>query len=198
MVESPRPNNTKVAEPRKRRPRFWVAPLLVGCSFSLGYGVTHRLVTMRTNPEPQPQPERFAGLDFPGESLVSLRQANGTKSSLAVDVAAIEAKEALERQAKAKAEEQARPQEELAPTNELASQTPLPEPSWTAPELTESDQHWPQVPWPNPAALIEPLVDPSLDLFNTRDPLLESTAPEATVDQRDFLVPLQPIPAPYP
>lgn len=192
------PTDTKAEEQRKRRPRFWVTPLLVGCSFSLGYGVTHRLVTSQANPEPRGQPERFDSLVFPGESLASLRQANETDIPLAVDVAAIEAKEALERQAKAKAEEQARRQVELARKKELALQAPLPEPSWTAPDWTQPQPLWPQEPQPVPAALIEPLVDPSLDPFNPRDPLLEATAPEATVDQSDFFVPVEPNPAPAP
>lgn len=182
-------------EPRKRKPRFWVGPLLVGCSFSLGYGITHRLVTLRTNPEPQNQPEAFAGLDFPGESLASLRQTNGAKSPLAVDVAAIEAKEALERQARVEAEEQVRRNAELARIHEMALQAPLSESNRTTPDITEPQQLWRQDPQPVPAALIEPLVDPSLHRFNPRDPLLEATASEATNHQSDFFGPMKPIPA---
>ena len=52
---------------------FWVGPLLAGCCFSLGYGITHRVVTLQTNPSPQPARASFAGLQFPGESLASLR-----------------------------------------------------------------------------------------------------------------------------
>ena len=192
------PTDISAVEPRKRRPRFWVSPLLVGCSFSLGYGVTHRLVTLQTNPEPEAEPERFASLGFPGQSLASLRQSNDTKISIAVDVAAIEAKEALKRQGKAKAEEQARRQVELARKEELSLQAPLPEPSWSAPDLTQPEPLWPQAPQSVPAALIEPLVDPSLDPFKPRDPLLEATAPEVTVDWSDFFVPVEPIPAPAP
>ena len=51
---------------------------------------------------------------------------------------------------------------------------------------------------PDPAALFEPLVDPLLDPFNPKDPLLEATSPETTVDQSDFFVPVDPIPAPAP
>ena len=128
--------------------------------------------------------------------MASLRQANDTGIPLAVDVAAIEAKEALERQSKA--EEQDGRQVELASKKELALQAPLPEPSWTAPDWRQPQPLWPQEPQPVPAALIEPLVDPSLDPFNPRDPLLEATAPEATVDQSDFFVPVEPNPAPAP
>ena len=198
MNDPSQASETNLAAARTRRPRFWVGPLLVGCCFSLGYGITHRVVTLQANPEPPSQPEPFAGLDFPGESLASLRRSEGATGDLAVDVAAIEAKEALERQAKAKAEEQARRQVELARKKELALQAPLPEPSWTAPDWTQPEPLWPQEPQPLPAALIEPLVDPSLDPFNPRDPLLEATAPEATVDQSDFFVPVEPNPAPAP
>ena len=187
------------AEPAQaRRPRFWVGPLLVGCCFSFGYGITHRLVTLQTNPEPPRQPEPFAGLQFPGQSLAAMRRSEGTTESLMVDVAAIEAKEAAERQAKAKAEEQARLQAELARSEELALQAPLPEPSWTAPAWTEPEQPSIQEPLPEPAASIDPLLDPSVDPFNPIDPLLEVSTPEVTLDQNDFFVPIEPIPAPTP
>ena len=196
MSDLSKSTDSKAEEPRKRKPRFWVGPLLVGCSFSLGYGITHRLVTLQTNPEPQSQPETFAGLHFPGESLASLRQANGTKSPLAVDIAAIEAKEALERQARVEAEEQVRRNAELARKHEMALQAPLSESNWTTPDIAEPQQLWPQdPPQPVPAALIQPLVHPSLHRFNPRDPLLEATASEATDDHSDFFVPVKPIPA---
>ena len=187
------------AEPAQaRRPRFWVGPLLVGCCFSLGYGITHRVVTLQANPEPPSQPEPFVRQEFPGQSLASLRRSSGGTGSLVVDVAAIEAKAEAERQAKAKAEEQARLQAELARKQELALQAPLPEPSWTAPAWTEPEQPWPQDPLPEPAALIEPTLDPSVDPMNPIDPLLEVTTPEVTLDQNDFFVPLDPLPSPAP
>ena len=187
------------AEPAQaRRPRFWVGPLLVGCCFSLGYGITHRVVTLQANPEPPSQPEPFFSQEFPGQSLASLRRSSGGTGSLVVDVAAIEAKAEAERQAKAKAEEQARLQAELARKQELALQAPLPEPSWTAPAWTEPEQPWPQDPLPEPAALIEPTLDPSVDSFNPVDPLLDVTTPEVTLDQNDFFVPLDPLPSPAP
>ena len=195
MSDLSKSTDSKAEEPRKRKPRFWVGPLLVGCSFSLGYGITHRLVTLQTNPEPQSQPETFAGLHFPGESLASLRQANGTKSPLAVDIAAIEAKEALARQARVEAEEQVRRNAESARKNEVALQAPLSESNGTTSDISAPQLLWPQGPQPVPAVLIDPLVDPSLLRFNPRDPLLEATASELTDDQSDFLVPVAPIPA---
>ena len=191
-------SEAEVEAPQIRRPRFWVGPLLAGCCFSLGYGITHRLVTLQTNPEPPRQPEPFAGLEFPGQSLASMRRSEGTTESLMVDVAAIEAKAEAERQAKAKAEEQARRQAELARKEELALRAPLPDPSWTAPEWTEPDQPFPEESQSLPAASIDPLVDPSVDPFNPIDPLLEVSNPEVTLDQNDFFVPIEPIPAPTP
>ena len=198
MNQPTEPSETKVEAAQRRRPRFWVGPLVAGCCFSLGYGITHRVVTLQTNPDPPRQPEPFAGLAFPGESLASLRQANDSKGPLMVDVVVIEAKEEAERQAKAKAEEQARRQAELARTEELALQAPLPEPTWTAPAWTEPEQLWPEEPQPEPAALIDPLVDPSVDPFNPIDPVLEATDSEVSVDQDEFLVPLEPVAAPNP
>ena len=198
MNQPTEPSETKVGAAQRRRPRFWVGPLVAGCCFSLGYGITHRVVTLQTNPEPPRQPEPFAGLEFPGESLASLRQANGSKDPLMVDVAAIEAKEKAERQAKAKAEEQARRQAELARKEELALQAPLPEPSWTAPVWTQPEQLWPEETQPEPAALIDPLVDPSVDPFNPIDPVLDPTGSEVSVDQDEFFVPLEPMAAPNP
>ena len=198
MTQTPNHSEAKGDVPQTRRPRFWVGPLLAGCCFSLGYGITHRLVTLQTNPEPPRQPEPFAGLEFPGQSLASMRRSEGTTESLMVDVAAIEAKAEAERQAKAKAEEQARRQAELARKEELALRAPLPDPSWTAPEWTEPDQPFPEESQSLPAASIDPLVDPSVDPFNPIDPLLEVSTPEVTLDQNDFFVPIEPIPAPTP
>ena len=198
MTQTPNHSEAKGDVPQTRRPRFWVGPLLAGCCFSLGYGISHRLVTLQTNPEPPRQPEPFAGLEFPGQSLASMRRSEGTTESLMVDVAAIEAKAEAERQAKAKAEEQARRQAELARKEELALRAPLPDPSWTAPEWTEPDQPFPEESQSLPAASIDPLVDPSVDPFNPIDPLLELSNPEVTLDQNDFFVPIEPIPAPTP
>ena len=198
MTQTPNHSEAKGDVPQTRRPRFWVGPLLAGCCFSLGYGITDRLVTLQTNPEPPRQPEPFAGLEFPGQSLASMRRSEGTTESLMVDVAAIEAKAEAERQAKAKAEEQARRQAELARKEELALRAPLPDPSWTAPEWTEPDQPFPEESQSLPAASIDPLVDPSVDPFNPIDPLLEVSNPEVTLDQNDFFVPIEPIPAPTP
>ena len=198
MTNETEHSNLQVESSQARRPRFWVGPLLVGCCFSLGYGITHRVVTLQANPEPLSPPEPFVRQQFPGQSLASLRRSTGGNGSLVVDVAAIEAREEAERQAKAKAEEQARRQAELARKEELALQAPLPETSWTAPAWTQPEQLWPEEPQPEPAALIDPLVDPSVDRFNPIDPELEPTDYQVSVDQDEFFVPLEPMAAPNP
>ena len=117
-MTSDTPTDTKTA----RRPRFWVAPLLAGCCFALGYGMTHRLVTSQTNASPPSKPEGFASLAFPGESLDALRNRSSSNGSLDVDMAAIEAKEAAERKLKQEAEKKAKRQAERARQKELALQ----------------------------------------------------------------------------
>ena len=77
-------------------------------------------------------------------------------------------------------------------------QAPLPEPSWTAPAWTQPEQLWPKEPQPEPAALIDPLVDSSVDPFNPIDPVLDPTDSQVSVDQDEFFVPLEPMAAPNP
>ena len=110
------------------RPRFWVGPLLAGCCFALGYGITHRVVTLQGNAD-NPRSETFQSVDFPGETLRSLRSINADQQTdLQVDMASIEAAEAVDRQAKQDAEKRA----EEARRSELALQAPV-APAWTAP-----------------------------------------------------------------
>ena len=71
--------------------RFWVGPLVAGCCFALGYGITHRVLMLQTKAQ-DPIPEAFTPLAFPGESLQEIRARFGDDdASLQVDVAAIEA-----------------------------------------------------------------------------------------------------------
>jgi len=126
------------AAPVARRPRFWVGPFLAGCCFTLGYGVTHRLVTLQSNPE-TPEPELFAPAEFPGDSLRSLRDRHGqTSGGLQVDVAAIEARLEAER----KAEEEARLEAERRVEESLqlnqAVQPLLEEARWEEKPLVET------------------------------------------------------------
>ena len=125
-----------------RRTRFWIAPLVVGCCFSLGYGITHRLMAMQSSVR-EIKPESFVPQSFPGNSLSDLRSRSGDRSPLQVDLAAIDAREA----------------EEKTPQPALALQTlpvePLAAPKPTQPELDE----------PRPAVELTPAVEP--DPFET-------------------------------
>ena len=124
--------------PAARKPRFWVGPFLAGCCFTLGYGVTHRLVTLQSNPVTS-EPEQFAPAGFPGDSLSSLRSSHGqTNGDLQVDMAAIEARLEAERQA----EEQARLEAERLAAESLQLEQafqPLPDDTrWVEQPFTES------------------------------------------------------------
>ena len=79
-----------------RRTRFWVVPLVAGCCFSLGYGITHRLMAMQSSVR-EIKPESFVPQSFPGNSLSNLRSRSGDRSPLQVDLAAIDAREAEEK-----------------------------------------------------------------------------------------------------
>ena len=125
-------------KPAARKPRFWVGPLLAGCCFTLGYGITHRLVTLQSNPV-TPEPELFAPAEFPGDSLQSLRSRHGQPNGdLQADIAAIEAR--LE--AELKAQEQARLEAErlaaATPQLDQAFQPVLDETGWVERPLIES------------------------------------------------------------
>ncbi|WP_231901468.1 hypothetical protein [Prochlorococcus sp. MIT 1303] len=98
----------------RKRPRFWLGPLLVGGCFALGYGMTQRIMILRGNTQ-QPQQQSFGPtpLPFPGERLEGLRRRHGGSSAdLQADVAAKEAKVAAKRKAKEQAEKQAKQQAE--------------------------------------------------------------------------------------
>jgi hypothetical protein len=132
--------------PLPKRPRFWIAPLLAGSCFALGYGITHRMVTLQGTDD-RPKSETFDSLDFPGSSLQSLRSRNPVQGTdLQVDMVAIEALEAVDRSAKQVAEEQAAE----ARRADLALQPPV-EPAWTAPAWSDPD-----LPL-NPAPTADPL-----------------------------------------
>ena len=80
----------KLAKP-KRRPRFWVGPLVAGSCFALGFGVTQRIVAMQGG-ESAPSSQAFNPKPFPGVGLQSLRDRfDGASKPLKADVAAWEA-----------------------------------------------------------------------------------------------------------
>ena len=114
--------------PVEAKARFWLGPLVAGCCFALGYGITERVLTLQTNAE-DPAPEAFTPLAFPGDSLQEIRtRFSDDDSSLQVDVTALEAAEAASRPAQPAVKETPKPA--------VALQTP--EPSvWTAPAWSE-------------------------------------------------------------
>ena len=117
--------------PVQAKARFWVGPLVAGCCFSLGYGITERVLTLQTNTE-HPVPEAFTPLAFPGDSLQEIRaRFSDDDSSLQVDVTALEAADAASRPAQPAAQ----PAVKETPKPDLALQTPKP-PVWTAPALS--------------------------------------------------------------
>ena len=108
--------------------RFWVGPLVAGCCFALGYGITGRVLKLQTNPE-DPAPQAFAPLAFPGDSLQEIRaRFSDGDADLQVDVTALEAAEASTRSDKPEVKTTIKP--------DLALQTPQP-PVWTAPDWSD-------------------------------------------------------------
>ena len=81
---------SSTAKPKRPiRPRFWVGPLIAGACFALGYGITQRIVLIRSGLE-QLEPQSFRAQAFPGESLEALRLRYGGPATLKADVAAKE------------------------------------------------------------------------------------------------------------
>ena len=86
------PAETNASNPKSKRParpRFWVGPLVAGACFALGYGITQRVVLIRSGLE-QAEPQSFRARAFPGESLEALRLRHGETGTLEADVAAKE------------------------------------------------------------------------------------------------------------
>ena len=113
-----------------------MVPLVAGCCFSLGYGITHRLMAMQSSVR-EIKPESFVPQSFPGNSLSNLRSRSGDRSPLQVDLAAIDAREAAEKTPQL----QAKPILQGDGTPALALQTspvaPLAAPKPTQPGLDE-------------------------------------------------------------
>ncbi len=140
-------NTSSPDAPIEAQSRFWVGPLVAGCCFALGYGITERVMTLQTNVE-EPVPEAFTPLDFPGDSLDKLRtRFSDDDASLQVDVTALEAAEAASRPAK--------PVVKTTPKPDLALQTPEP-PVWTAPTWSEPQTIVPELDDSNVDSLLLP------------------------------------------
>ena len=136
--------------PAETQSRFWVAPLVAGCCFALGYGITERVLTLQTNAE-DPVPEAFTPLAFPGDSLQEIRaRFSDDDSSLQVDVTALEAAAVASRPAKPAVKETPKP--------DVALQTPEP-PVWTAPAWSDPQNIVPKLEeddGPSPSSAQEP------------------------------------------
>ena len=133
--------------PVETQSRFWVGPLVAGCCFALGYGITERVLTLQTNAE-DPVPEAFTPLAFPGDSLQEIRSRfSDDDADLQVDVTALEAAEAASRLAKPVVKEAIKP--------DLALQTPEP-PVWTAPAWSDPQPIAPELDDSNADPLVIP------------------------------------------
>ena len=121
--------------PVETQSRFWVGPLVAGCCFALGYGITERVLTLQTTAG-DAVPEAFTPLAFPGDSLQEIRARFGDDDlSLRVDVTALEAAEAASRSVE--------PAVKTTPKPDLASQTPesgvWTTPAWSDPQTIAPD-----------------------------------------------------------
>ena len=134
----PAETHASTAKPKRpARPRFWVGPLVAGACFALGYGITQRVVLIRSGLA-QAEPQSFKARAFPGESLEALRLRHGETGTLEADVAAKElidakaskqaklAKEMEQRKAKEEAERIAAAAIEDDRSQQAALNTPLP------------------------------------------------------------------------
>ena len=176
--------------------------MLAGCCFALGYGITHRVLTVQGNAE-EPVPEAFEPVGFPGDSLGTLRSMYGNDDQLLeVDLAALEVEAAARRKAKQEAAKLA----EEARRAELALQAPEP-PAWVAPTFPE-----PELPKPEPALNIAPSLEPAVvpaalpqpAVLLTPEPPAEPTnvvpmvEPPVLVVEPELFIPLEPEPMPAP
>ena len=133
--------------PAETQSRFWVVPLVAGCCFALGYGITERVLMLQTNAE-DPVPEAFTPLAFPGDSLQEMRaRFSDDDASLQVDVTALEAAEAASRPAQPAVKETPKPA--------VALQTPEPQ-VWTAPAWSDPQTIVPELDDSNADSLVLP------------------------------------------
>lgn len=162
--------------PVETQSRFWVGPLVAGCCFALGYGITERVLALQTNAA-EPVPEAFNPLAFPGVSLQEIRARFGEENpSLQVDVTALKAAEAASRPVK--------PAVKTTPKPDLALQTSEP-PVWTAPAWSDLQTIAPDVSedgGPAPSSAQEPELD--LDDSNADSLVL----PEESIEVMPALV----------
>ncbi|MFL0787904.1 MAG: hypothetical protein AB8A67_07335 [Prochlorococcus sp.] len=159
----------------RKRPRFWLGPLLAGICFALGYGITQRVMTLRGSIQ-QTSKQTFQTTSFPGERLEQLRRSQGitNNADLQADVAAIEAKQQKEKLAAAAA---LRRKQELQASLQ-PSEPVLPEPPQLPPSPSAATAPPPTNPMELPAVTTQPSITPSSDLLPTQQapaPTTETT-----------------------
>ena len=163
--------------PAKTQSRFWVGPLVAGCCFALGYGITERVLTLQTNVQ-APVPEAFTPLAFPGDSLQKIRaRFSDDDPSLQVDISALEAAEAASRPVKPAVKETPKPA--------LALQTPDP-PVWMAPA------------WSDPQTIAPELDDSNADSLALPEESIEAMPPVVVPDGDSPVLVAEPGPAVLP
>ena len=167
------------------RPRFWVGPLVVGCCFAMGFGVTNRVVSLQSERKPA-QTQRFAPSYFPGDSMQNLRSIHQGDSNVQVDLA-------TRKSASPELDAAVLPSDATALETSLAPQLLLDEKRpWTAPTLSDPDVDL--VPTASSTELI-----PNLDPTQAPASALLSPPPEVLppsfVAENDAqqLLPLQPL-----
>ena len=127
-MEQPQPLEPSVVG----RPRFWVGPLVAGCCFAMGFGVTNRVVSLQSDRKPA-QTQRFAPSYFPGDSLQNLRSIHQGDANVQVDSAA-------GKPASTELDAAVLPSDPTALETSLAPQLPLDEERpWTAPTWSDPD-----------------------------------------------------------
>ena len=154
-------NSSSPDAPVETKARFWVGPLVAGCCFALGYGITERVLTLQTNAQ-DPVPEAFTPLAFPGDSLQEIRaRFSDEDPSLQVDVSALEAAEAASRPA----QPAVKPAVKETPKPDVALQTPEPQvwtaPAWSDPQTIAPEMEGDNGPAPSSAQEPEPELDDS-------------------------------------
>ena len=157
-----------------------MAPLLVGTCFSLGFGITKRVVILQANAE-QPQRIVFAPAQFPGRALDQLRELyGGTAGDLQVDVSTL-------------------PVVEPEPLD--ATTLPIPEPAVEA-ALAPTQPEWTQPVWTDelapaiePEPVLEPVVEDPLPLEPESvvlgAPALEAVVTEESSPPDSFFAPVE-------
>ena len=111
-VDVPAESQPQSKDAVKRRPRFWLGPLVAGGCFALGFGLTQRIVALQGR-DVSPQQESFAPQGFPGDDLERLQARHGGDvKPLRADVAAREAALAKTRPPKPKSVDKAKAEAE--------------------------------------------------------------------------------------